>query len=323
MKERLDLAPGRSVSVSEFYKQISSIVEIELVSGGRGKNKRSITDPSPQRLGLALTGYTRYLREGRMGIFGKTEMMYFEELSRDEREKVSEEIIKTDLACIVFTRGYRPPGFFKRLSILHEMPVFATPITTSVFIEDSIEVLLDNLSQTTVVHGSLVDIYGVGVLITGRSGIGKSECVIELVTRGHRLVSDDAVFIQKWPPETLYGRSAGITRDFVEVRGLGILNVRELFGVSSVVDRKRLDLVVELVDWDKMGRIDRLGESESYYEILGVKIPFVKIPVSPGRNVSVLLEVAALNQMLKKRGYRSIEMLEKDFEKAISRKKVK
>ncbi len=322
MKRSPEASETKGISVGEFYKQISSILDIELVSGGRGKNKRVILDPSPQRLGLALTGYTSYLSKGRIGIFGKTEKLYFDELKRDRKEKVFEDIVKSDLACIVFTRGYRPPRFVRRLSVLHEMPVLVTPLDTSVFIEDSIEVLLDNLSQTTVVHGSLVDVHGVGVLVTGRSGIGKSESVVELISRGHRLVSDDAVFVQKWPPEILYGKSAGITRDFVEVRGLGILNIRELFGVSSVLDRKRIDLVVELVDWDKMERIDRLGEEESHLEILGVKLPLVRIPVSPGRNVSILLEVAALNYMLKKRGYNSIEAIERDFAKAISNKKI-
>lgn len=313
MKELLNIKNNKGVSVAEFYRQASRVMDIRLVGGGRGKKKRFILDPSPQRLGLALTGYTRYLGKGRVGIFGKTEKMYFSELERDVRRSVAEEIVKTELACIVFTRGTNPPTFFRKLASRHQMPLFVTSLSTSLFIEDIIEILVDNLSPVTVIHGSLVDIYGVGVLIMGRSGIGKSESVLELVSRGHRLVSDDAVFIQKRPPEILYGKSAGITRDFVEVRGLGILNIRELFGVSSVIDRKRIDLVVELVDWDKMEKIDRLGAETKYYEILEVKLPYVKIPVSPGRNISVLLEIAALNIVLKNRGYNSAEVLEKRF----------
>ncbi len=322
MRKLLNITNDKGVKVSDFFEQASKIMDLTLYSGGRGKTKRFIIDPSPQRLGLALTGYTKYLGKGRVGIFGKTEKMFFEELERSERKKVIEKIMETELACIVFTRGYKPSFLFKKLSSKYKMPIFGTSLTTSVFIENIIEILVDNLSPVTVVHGSLVDIYGIGVLILGRSGIGKSESVLELVTRGHRLVSDDTVFIQKRPPEMLYGSSAGITRDFIEVRGLGILNIRELFGVSSVIGRKRIDIVVELVDWDKMEKIERLGGDDKFYEILGVKLPYVRIPVSPGRSISVLLEVAALNHVLKKHGYDSVEALEKKFiEEASGRNK--
>ncbi|KAB2843237.1 HPr(Ser) kinase/phosphatase [bacterium] len=295
-----------SIQVAELIKDSEYHLNLELVAGKQGLLKK-ITIPRIQKPGLALTGDTSNLHSGRLQVLGKSEISYLSGLPEKKLRSVVEKICKIDLSAMVITRGNPVPSILVEEAEKNSIPLFSTNLLTSTFINRITKFLEDKLTASTNVHGVLMDVFGVGIMIIGKSGIGKSEAALDLILRGHRLVADDVVEIKKKPPSTLSGMSSEIIKYHMEIRGLGIINIEDLFGVAAIRDRKVIDIVVELVDWDPKAEYDRLGMEEQTYPILDVRVPYLKIPVRPGRNVTTIIEVAARNHLLKQRGHFSAQ----------------
>jgi len=292
-----------SVAVSKIFQQ-KSFFELKLLGGKKGL-ARKINIPRIQKPGLALVGDTSKLHPGRIQIFGKSELSYLQSITPKKLESIVKQIMERDLTCLVFTRGNLPPKLFLNEANRLNIPIFTTSLITSTFINRVTRFLEDHLTEKTTLHGVMVDILGIGVLLIGKSGIGKSECALDLILKGHTFVADDVVELSKRPPSTLSCSPTEILKNHIEIRGVGILNVRDLFGIASVIDKKNLDLVIELVDWNPEYEYDRLGITDKHYVILDVAVPYLKIPVSSARNVTAVVEVAARNMILKKTGHHS------------------
>ncbi|HVG55559.1 MAG TPA: HPr(Ser) kinase/phosphatase [Vicinamibacterales bacterium] len=274
---------------------------LELLSGIEGQ-ERAITSPHIQKTGLALAGFHEYLQPGRILVFGESEVRYLDALDSDSLLNVLAAAFTHDIPCVLITGGWNPPPQLLAACERFHVPLLRTTIATPAAIA-KIGVLLENaLAVRQVVHGVLMDILSLGVLITGDSGIGKSECALDLVVRGHRLVADDAVEVRRRGETDLIGTCPELTRHHMEVRGLGVINIRDLFGVAATRTSKRMELVVQLERWDSAREYDRLGLEENLWELFGVRIPLVHMPVAPGRNLAILVEVAARNQLLRTRG---------------------
>ena len=255
---------------------------------------KKITLPDINRPALQLAGYFEHYEETRTEIIGFVEYSYMEHMDDEKKKEVYPRVLTSKTPCVVFCRDLQPDELFIKTATENNVAVLSTDISTSAFMSEIIRWLNVKLAPCISVHGVLVDIYGEGVLITGESGIGKSEAALELIRRGHRLVSDDVVEIRKVSDETLVGSAPDITRHFIELRGIGIVDVKTLYGVSSVMDTTNINLVIRLEDWDKEKKYDRLGLEESYTEYLGNKIVCHNIPIRPGRNLAVICESAAL-----------------------------
>ena len=274
---------------------------LELLSGQEG-TARPITSPHIQKTGLALAGFHEYLQPGRVLVFGESEVRYLDGLDGETLLNVLATAFTHDIPCVLITGGWTPPPQLLAACERFHVPLLRTSVATPAAIA-KIGVLLENLlAVRQVVHGVLMDILSLGVLITGDSGIGKSECALDLVVRGHRLVADDAVEVRRRGETDLIGTCPELTRHHMEVRGLGVINIRDLFGVAATRMSKRMELVVQLERWDTGRDYDRLGLEENVWEFFGVKIPLVHMPVAPGRNLAILVEVAARNQLLRARG---------------------
>jgi len=295
-----------SIQVADLLHDSEYNLNLELVAGRKGLIKK-ITIPRIQKPGLALTGDTSNLHSGRLQVFGKSEISFLQSLPKQKLGQILQKICHVDLACMVVSRGNPIPEALIQESEKNDIPLFSTNLLTSTFVNRVTRFLEDKLTASTTLHGVLVDVFGVGILIIGKSGIGKSECALDLILRGHRLVSDDVVEIKKKPPATLKGMGAGVIKHHMEIRGLGIINIKDLFGVAATRDQKIIEIVVELVEWDPHEEYDRLGIDEQKYTILDVKIPYLKIPVRPGRNITTILEVAARNHLLKQKGHFSAQ----------------
>jgi len=274
---------------------------IELLSGGPGL-ERTIISPHIQKTGLALAGFDEYLRSGRILVFGESEVRYLERQSPDQRLNTLGAAFSHDIPCVLITGGWDPPVELLTASERYHVPLLRTPIATPTAIAKLTSWLDDTLAVRQVIHGVLMDILGLGVLIVGESGIGKSECALDLVVRGHRLVADDTVEVRRRAETAVLGTCPELTRHHMEVRGLGVINIRDLFGVASTRTSKRIELVVQLERWDPSREYDRLGLDESFYDLLGLDVPLIRMPVAPGRNLAILVEVAARNQLLRARG---------------------
>lgn len=279
-----------------------------------------ITTPNINRPALQLAGYFDHFASERVQIIGYVEYTYLKHLSVEQRLPVYEKFLSSEIPCVIFSSATEPDEEFLQLAIKYNKPLLATAQETSPFMAEIIRVLSTMLAQCISIHGVLVDVYGEGVLLMGESGIGKSEAALELVKRGHRLVTDDVVEIRKVDEETLIGRSPAITRHFIELRGIGIVDVKELFGVSSIRESKQIDMVIRLEDWDKDKEYDRLGLNEEYTEFLGTKIVCHSLPVRPGRNLAVIVETAAANHRQKKLGYNAAQELYRRVQESISGK---
>ncbi len=314
---------GRSVKELLLVSKVENL-RLRLAAGRGGLNKE-ITTPRIQKSGLLLTGLLdEIIHPGRVQILGAAELGFLKSLSGKELDESLKILEKPEIPAMIITRGIEPPEFLKELAEKNDIPLFVTPLTSSLLIEGLTKYLEEELAPTTTIHGVLVDVLGVGILITGRSGIGKSECALELVTRGFRLVSDDAVIVKRLPPGTLVGTASEMVRYHIEVRGLGIVNIKDLYGITAIRTKKQLDLVVELVNWKSDEEYERLGIDDKTYKILDVELPYLRIPVSPGRSVATIVEVAARNQILKIMGYHSSRAFQKQVDEAIKGlKKVK
>ncbi len=268
-----------------------------------------ITQSDINRPALQLTGYFEHFDATRVQVIGFVEYTYMEGMSDAEKREKYDKLLSYDVPCIIFSRDLKPDEIFMEVAKNYRKPILATKMTTSAFIAEAIRWLNVKLAPCISVHGVLVDVYGEGVLITGESGIGKSEAALELIKRGHRLVTDDVVELRKVSDETLVGSAPDITKHFIELRGIGIVDVKALFGASSVKDTQQVDLVIRLEEWDKDREYDRLGLEQEYTEYLGNKIVCHTLPIRPGRNLAVICESAAVNHRQKKMGYNAAQEL--------------
>lgn len=309
-----------SIEVGEMLDTREAHLDLTLLGGKKGL-ARKINIPRIQKPGLALVGDTSNVHPGRVQILGKSEINFLKSLPAAQLTKIIRQICRRDIACFVVTRDNIPPKGLLTETNKKDIPVFKTPLITSTFINRVTRFLEEKLTASTQVHGVLMDVYGVGILIIGKSGIGKSECALDLVLRGHRLVADDAVEIKKKPPATLYGNCTELIQHHLEIRGLGILNIKDLFGVAAIRDKKLIEIIVELVEWNPNYEYDRLGVDEHKYMLLEVPIPYLKVPVSPGRNITTIIEVAARNNLLKQRGHHSSRNFMKRINQRISSSK--
>ena len=293
-------------------------IALELVAGGGGVDRR-ITNPYPQKTGLALSGFEQYLREGRVLVLGESEIRFLESLPADQRRQVMRRVFAHDIPCLVVTAGFDPQPELAIEADAARMPLLRSRAATPLVMARLTAALDVYLAASTVVHGVLMDILGLGVLIVGESGIGKSECALDLVVRGHRLVADDAVELRARAEAFLIGSCPELTRHHMEIRGLGLINVQDLFGVASTRRSKRVELVVQLERWDPAREYDRLGLDEAHYETLGIRVPMIRMPVAPGRNLAILVEVAARNQLLRNGGLNSARRLADRLDETIGR----
>ena len=272
-------------------------------------SKIKIKQPDINRPALQMAGYFEHFEDTRLQIIGFVEYTYMEGLPQARQKEVFTRLLSYDIPAIIFSRELQPNPLFLEIALEHKIPLFSTKKATSSFMAEVIGWLKVQLAPCIVIHGVLVDVYGVGVLITGESGIGKSEAALELIKRGHRLVTDDAVEIRKVSNETLVGSAPGVTKYFIELRGIGIIDVKTLFGVESVKETQQIDMVMQLEDWNKDREYDRLGLEEEYTEYLGNKVVCHALPVRPGRNLAVIVEAAAVNHRQKKMGYNAAKEL--------------
>ena len=280
-----------------------------------------ITQPDINRPALQLAGYFEHFEATRLQIIGFVEFTYIEGLKEDRRKEVYEELMSYNIPAFIFCRELQPDPIFLEVAMEKKVPILMTKKSTSSFMAEIIRWLNVKLAPCISVHGVLVDVYGEGLLITGESGIGKSEAAIELIKRGHRLVTDDVVELRKVSDDTLIGSAPDITKHFIELRGIGIVDVKTLFGVSSVKDTQAIDLVIKLEEWNKEKEYDRLGLEEEYTEYLGNKVVCHSIPIRPGRNLAVICESAAVNHRQKKMGYNAAQELYTRVQNSLARKR--
>lgn len=291
-----------SITVGEFVSHAPPQLELRLIAGSRGATTRKLSMPRIQKLGLALAGFPNYIHAGRLQIVGQSEIWFLGQLDAEKRRDAIRNLALENISCVLVTKGLEPPPELIEAAEAAALPLLSTTLVSSVAINTVTEYLQERLAPLAVLHGVLLDIYGLGVLLEGASGIGKSECALDLVARGHRLVSDDVVEVRRIGAERLRGSAPELLREHLEIRGLGIINIRDLFGVSSVNANKTLDLSIRLERWEEASEVDRLGIDAQAVEILGVSVPQVLIPVSPGRNLSTLVETAVRVQLLRARG---------------------
>ena len=274
---------------------------------------RKATRPRIQKPGLALAGFTKHVYPDRVQVFGLTEIDYLVSIPEDEAKERLAAYLAKDPCGLVITRGLEPPDLLMQGAQSHGIVVLRTSLMTATFITRLTRKLEELLSPTASIHGVLVDVFGVGVLLIGRSGVGKSEAALDLVLKGHRLVADDVVEVTVRPPDTVWGAATELHQHHMEIRGMGILNITHLFGVAAVRDNKKIEVVVELSEVEEAD-YDRLGTEAQFWPILAVDIPLVRIPLRPGRNIASLIEVVARNQILKYRGHDSA----KEFQEKVN-----
>lgn len=281
---------------------------LQLLAGQSGLT-RAITSPYIQKTGLALAGFHEYLQPGRVLVYAESELRFIEGLSPADRRDALARSFATDVPCVLVTGGEPVPVEVLTEADRAAVPVLWTTVVTAAAIGKLMALLEDRLAAHEIVHGVLLDVLGLGVLLIGESGIGKSECALDLVGRGHRLVADDAVEIRRRAETVLLGTCPELTRHHMEVRGLGLINIRDLFGVAATRTSKRVELVVQFDRWDPAREYDRLGLDDNVHVLLGLGVPLVRMPVAPGRNLAILVEVAARNQILKTRGIHAARAL--------------
>ncbi len=296
------------IHVSELLSEKAAPLTLQLVAGKEGLGKK-INFPKIQKPGLALTGFIEYVRPGRVQILGESELAFLRQFDQSRREEVLRQLCSVDIACFIITRGQEPPPEIIQEAERHQIPLMVTPFVTSVCIERITAFLTDMLAPRTYMHGDLLDIFGLGVLLIGESSIGKSECALDLIVRGHRLISDDIVIIKRVTDSIMIGTAPDLIRYHMELRGLGVINIKDLFGISAISLSQKVELVVSLERWKPDVEYDRLGLEESHYDVLGVDLPLIRMPVAPGRNIAILIEVASRNYLLRAQGYNASKQL--------------
>jgi HPr kinase/phosphorylase len=297
-----------SITVEQFFKEHAAALQMRLLSDGADL-KRIIREPTVNRPGLALSGFTQYFAYKRVQVFGNAEVFYLRTLTREQREARYAYLFAYKIPCVVFSRGLKPDKEFLAAAEKSRVPVFQSPLVTMAFINSATLELETMFAPRGTEIGSMVDILGVGVIIKGESGIGKSEAVLALIERGYSLVSDDVTKVSLVGGHEVVGDSGELTRNHMEIRGIGIINVAAMFGIKSIRRNKVLHLVVTLKAWNEVADVDRLGIEQEFVKVLGMDIPHITIPVRPGRDLARLIEVAAYQTKLKNSGYNAAQEL--------------
>lgn len=305
-----------SVSVSRIIEDL----DLYNYTPDIGLHGRKIHASDVNRPALQVAGYFEHFEEERVQIVGNVEFAYMSKLSNEERANRARELFKYNIPCIIYSRSLKPSECVLKEAEEAGIPILGTDRPTSEFMAEIITYLGEKLAPCISIHGVLVDVYGEGLLIMGESGIGKSEAALELIRRGHRLVTDDVVEIRKVNDHTLIGTSPEITRHFIELRGIGIIDVKTLYGVECVKESQTIDLVIKLEDWKKETEYDRLGLEEEYTEFLGTKVVCHSLPIRPGRNLAVICETAAVNHRQKKMGYNAAHELYRRVQENLTKK---
>ncbi|MDD5688061.1 MAG: HPr(Ser) kinase/phosphatase [Elusimicrobia bacterium] len=308
----------KSITIRNIFENKETEYALEIISGEEGLD-RKIVVPEINRMGLVLTGFFDYFPYQRLQIMGLCEITYLK--SHTVSKDVFKKIFSYEIPAIMVTRNLDVPSEFLKLSVEHKIPIIRSVMETGRLSTELTLYLESVLAPSVIKHGVLVNVSGMGVLIFGDSSIGKSECALELIKRGHILVADDVVEIKRYSSEILIGFGEELIRHHMEIRGVGIIDIRNLFGIFAVMDSIKIELVVQLEQWTGEKEYDRLGLDEKYTEILGVRIPEVTIPVRPGRNTAAIIEVAAMNQRLKLRGYHAAQDLNERLIKMMKDKK--
>ncbi len=309
----------KSISIGFLLESNKERLQLVSLTEDVGLHKE-IADKNVHRPGLALAGYVHLFRYDRVQIFGNTEVGYLEQLDLEQRKSAIDNIFRFDIPCIVITNNNQVDEYFIQRARERQIPVLRSPFETTKFIYFLSDFLDDQFSPQTVVHGSFVDVYGIGVLLIGRSGIGKSEIALDLVERGHRLVSDDVVMITRKGEGILMGSGTDLVKHFMEIRGLGLIDVRSMFGIRAIRFQKRVELVIELMEWRPDEEYTRTGLDDEGMNILDVRVPRVELPIFPGKNVTVICEVISLNYLLKHYGYDAAKEFTKRLEAVITEK---
>lgn len=300
----------KSVSLTKIIKEFN----LDTIYAPENLESIMITRPEINRPGLPLAGFFDYFDPERIHIIGRVEAIYLAKCTPQERRKSLYDFMSRKPICIITARNIGPYPEMIEFAEEFKIPLLKTSVSTNSFISSVIASLNVHLAPTITRHGVLVEVYGEGILITGDSGIGKSETAIELIKRGHRLIADDAVEISKVSEKTLVGRAPEIIRHYMELRGIGIIDIRRIFGAGSVKETEKIELVINFEPWIEGKVYDRLGIETEYIDILGIKVPYINVPVRPGRNLAVIMEIAAMNSRLKKMGYNTAEEFTKKLE---------
>ena len=280
-------------------------LDLKCIAGRRGL-PRAITVPEIDRPGLALSGFYESFASKRVQVFGRGETAYLQKLHRENNKEAIKSFFRPDMPCCVFTYNLEPTEDFRKIAEESCCPILQTSLTSNEFSDRIMRVFSNTFALHKTMHGVLVEVYGIGILLNGHSGVGKSETALELVERGHRLVADDIIEVRCVNGNVLLGRGANtMISHHMEIRGLGIINISQLYGVGAIRNQKEVQLIVQLEDWDSSKAYDRLGTDQKYKELLGVKVPVIEIPVRPGRNLPIIIEAAAMNERLKNMGYNS------------------
>jgi HPr kinase/phosphorylase len=309
----------KSITVGFLYESNKNRLRLKAINGEVGFAKE-IRDKNIHRPGLALAGYVELFTFDRVQVFGNTEVRYLKHLPMAERVKAFNTIFQFDLPCIIVTNENEIDEELITIATEHKVSIFQTPFETTKLVYFLSDFLDDQFAPQTVVHGSFIDVYGIGVLLTGRSGIGKSEVALDLIERGHRLVSDDIVMITRKGEGILMGAGSDVAKHFMEIRGLGLIDVRAVFGIRSIRFQKRVEIVVELQEWREDVEYTRTGLDHESINILGVDLTHIKLPIFPGKNITVIVEVIALDYLLKHYGYDAAKEFSKRLDQAISDK---
>jgi HPr kinase/phosphorylase len=296
-----------------------SDLALKLITGDDGLD-RTILRPRVQKPGLAFAGYYEYIKPGRVQIIGESETKYLQSLPPRLREKRVRDVTALDVSCFIVTKGITPLEEFRHECEKRSVPLFTTPAMSSTAITRTTYFLEETMAPKVTMHSGLLDVYGIGVLLLGDSGIGKSECALDLIYRGHRLIADDMVIVKRHPNNLLLGYSNDLIRHHMELRGIGIIDIKDLFGVASTRDMKPIDMIVKLEKWVEGAEYDRLGIAGETYELLGVAKPYVRLPVASGRNLALLVEVAARNHLMKLQGVDSARDFTRKIDEQIAKR---
>lgn len=289
------------VTVERFQEVCTLPLRMQLLAGGGGKS-RKIYGQRVQKTDLGISGEVDAVQPGLVQILEEAEIRRFRKLPKDRQKEIAGRYFSGPMACVLAGGGGPVPASLSDAADRYGVPLFSSGLPAADLVRETVRVLSDLFGEIATIHGVLVEVLGVGVMLMGKSGVGKSECALDLILRGHRLVSDDIVHLEKRGPETVLGAGNELTRHHMEIRGLGIINIRDLFGLMATLDRKKLELVIRIEEWDSKKEYDRLGVDDSRIEILGVSLPSLLVPVSPGRNLATIVEVAVRNHLLKGQG---------------------
>jgi HPr kinase/phosphorylase len=317
MDSTADNVERPSLTIAAFVADAPARLDLTFIAGESGAASRVLRAPRIQKLGLALAGFTHYVHEGRVQVVGQSELQYLGQLTPGERREAIGRLELDKISCVLVTKGLMPPAELIEAAERASLPLVQTPLVSSAAIVEVTEYLEDALAPRETRHGVLLDLYGLGVLIEGASGVGKSECALDLITRGHGLVADDIVVVRRTRPGHLVGSTPDLLREHMEIRGLGIINARELFGVSAVSGPKQIGLGIRLERWDEAKEVERLGLDARTYDILEVSVPYFVLPVSPGRNLATLVETAVRVHLLSLRGHNAAELFVARHERSL------